>query len=132
MIPCNRCNKMLKHGEENITEVVYCNRCNGKFCLECWNIQRREEEEGKKSLVEINEKEINFILFLIHDRIIKLVQEIRQKELILNNEPLRRKYPDSVLNLFKNDIDTNWNSIKSLKRIANNLRKDCYSEDETR
>lgn len=80
----------------------------------------------------IDEKDTNYLLFLIHDKIVKMVQEIREKELILNNESLRRQYDESMLNLYRNKIDTNWNSIKVWKRIANKLRPDSYSEDETR
>lgn len=46
MIPCQRCNKLLKHDDTN-TEVVYCYRCGGKYCFECWGIQRAEEDTKK-------------------------------------------------------------------------------------
>lgn len=80
----------------------------------------------------IDETDIDALLVLISGRIRKLVQENREKELVLHNEPLRCQRTEYQLNLFKNDIDINWNSIKALKRIANKLRKDSYSEDETR
>ena len=43
---CELCNKTLKHNEK-VTEVIYCYRCNGIFCEECWFIQRMEEDKEK-------------------------------------------------------------------------------------
>lgn len=53
---CERCNKTLKHNKE-ITEVIYCHRCNGLYCLDCWLIQRSiEEEEGEDNNNGIQQK----------------------------------------------------------------------------
>lgn len=42
-VKCDRCKKDLQHWDKN-TQVVYCNLCGGKFCIDCWVIQRDEEE----------------------------------------------------------------------------------------
>lgn len=55
-ISCERCHKTLKHTKE-ITEVIYCHRCNGLYCLDCWLIQRSiEEEEGEDNNNGIQQK----------------------------------------------------------------------------
>lgn len=40
---CELCGKTLKH-DGKVTQVVYCHRCNGIFCIKCWLIQRAEED----------------------------------------------------------------------------------------
>ena len=45
-VQCDRCGKDLEHWDEN-TQVVFCKRCGGKYCIDCWIIQRREEDEDE-------------------------------------------------------------------------------------
>jgi hypothetical protein len=40
---CDICNKQLEHWIKN-TQVVWCKRCNGKYCLQCWVPHRMKEE----------------------------------------------------------------------------------------
>jgi hypothetical protein len=40
---CDRCGKELEHNRRN-TQAVWCNICKGKYCLDCWFLQRREED----------------------------------------------------------------------------------------
>lgn len=45
-VPCDRCGKELEHWAKN-TQVLYCHVCGGRFCLECWKIQRNEENTSE-------------------------------------------------------------------------------------
>lgn len=72
------------------------------------------------------------LLDLISDRIVKVAQDIRQIDLILNNEVLAQQYSNREVKELAQENADNWNYIKSLKRAANELKPGEYSEDETK
>jgi hypothetical protein len=44
---CQRC-KVEWELPDNHTKMVYCYICKGMFCIDCWFVQREEENKGVK------------------------------------------------------------------------------------
>jgi hypothetical protein len=86
-----------------------------------------KEEENN----ELAQEEKLLLIEIIENHMRKIYQEIRQNELVINNEPLRCQYSEGYIVLLRtNNIDYR-DRIKRLKILINKVSKqEIYKEDD--
>jgi hypothetical protein len=87
--------------------------------------------QNLKDNAELTEEEKQLLIEIIQNHIIKLYQEMRQNELVINNEPLRCQYSENYIVMLRGQNIDYRDRIKRLKLLVNKIfREEMYREDD--